>query len=198
METYICLSMQTFFNTTELDFIHNRQAFETKVNASLKTAACLQELDIYLRKQEGLHLLDKALASKITKGENLGGYPYFVLDMPSLQAEANIASFRTIVWWGNNISVYLILGEQVFPDFKEKIERRLQENLHEACYISISDSFWHHDITDATYYTKASQWNIEEMKNLKKFKAAVLLPLDSLNDLENVAVAIRYLNSLLD
>ena len=53
---------------------------------------------------------------KITRGENLAGLPYLVVDMPSWYSKEDILAVRTLLWWGNGIYHSLqVSGKALIP-----------------------------------------------------------------------------------
>lgn len=88
--------------------------FEAKRTLSLKIADSLALLETELRRElsNGSAIFpEKALqpAGKISRGENLEGYPYLLLDYPRLIQQENILLFRTICWLGHGCTASLIV-----------------------------------------------------------------------------------------
>jgi hypothetical protein len=52
-------------------------------------------------------------SGKISRGENLGGLPYRVLDYPRLFQKPEYFTFRTLFWWGHSFTCSLITNQWV-------------------------------------------------------------------------------------
>jgi hypothetical protein len=196
-ENYLCSYMQTNFNADELNLIQNRIWFELKASAAGKTSAFLEEIDRLIRGKQKMLCLENAGASKITKGENLGGFPYFVLDMPKLKDEQSIFTIRIIVWWGNYISVNLLLGELVFDQYRNRIIENIGRIQNHDLFISISENLWQHDVYDDKHYIRSVDITGELLLKLRSFKVCSLLQLNSINIKNNLLESIETLNAIL-
>lgn len=72
---------------------------------------------IATEKKSTLSYLPVNRMGKISRGENLGGLPYLVLDYPALFSKKKIIAIRTLFWWGNFFSISLHLsGLDVQPE----------------------------------------------------------------------------------
>jgi hypothetical protein len=105
-----------------------------------------------------LHQLSKSLpaelfavAAKISKGENLRGLPYQVLDYPRLFERENVFAIRTLFWWGNFFSITLQLSGKYKVLFQKNILSNysyLRANEYHCC---ISDDPWLHHFEKDNY-----------------------------------------------
>ncbi|HCK21402.1 MAG TPA: hypothetical protein DHW15_04355 [Bacteroidetes bacterium] len=91
----------------------DRSFFEAKQTLAQKIATCLAalegELRLYLSK--GSTIFSEAAilpAGKISKGENLDGYPYLLLDYPRSVQKNRVLLYRTICWLGHGCTSSLI------------------------------------------------------------------------------------------
>tara|TARA_B100001109_G_C18858729_1_gene472935 strand:+ start:2065 stop:2448 length:384 start_codon:yes stop_codon:yes gene_type:complete len=63
-------------------------------------------------------LLKISPPAKLSKGENLNGLPYRVMDFPRIFKQEDVFAIRTLVWWGKQISVTLHLKGKYLKQFK--------------------------------------------------------------------------------
>jgi hypothetical protein len=97
-------------NTT---FLLTKQEIDKKISALLLDYQ--QELaELHPNFSASLPSLVNVLPKKISKGQNYGGLPYWVVDFPSHFNNEDIITFRVVLWWGNYISVSLILSGRYF------------------------------------------------------------------------------------
>lgn len=86
---------------------------------------------------------------KVSKGENLKGLPYLVLDYPRIFQKENVFAFRTLFWWGNYVSFTLHLkGEYLDSQF---INPLLLNQEKDICIVSFSGDEWNHDLLSSDY-----------------------------------------------
>jgi hypothetical protein len=57
----------------------------------------------------------KKKSPKISKGENYQGLPWVMLDYPRYFSGNNIFSIRTMFWWGNHFSFFILLKGAYLP-----------------------------------------------------------------------------------
>lgn len=86
---------------------------------------------------------------KISKGENYQGLPYQVLDYPALFQQDDIFAFRTIIWWGNEISFCLL----VKGAYKNKYQSILREKIDQlpSFSLSLASTPWEHHFESGNY-----------------------------------------------
>ena len=189
--------MQTNFNSDELDLIQNKSWFELKASASAKSISLLHEIDRRLRLEHQLLCLENGHASKFTKGENLNGFPYFVLDTPKLNSNESIFSIRIIIWWGNFISVNLLMGEKVYDLYREKIIANIGLMQSSALFINFAEDLWQHDLYDEKIYLKSESITKRILNDLKAFKISVVHSLNSGNIIQEILGSVELLNKVL-
>lgn len=93
--------------------------------------------------------LDYALP-KISRGENYNGFPYVMLDYPALFKKDEIFALRTMFWWGNFMSITLLLS----GGYKETFATVIEENClrsPEGLYICVGDDPWEHHFERSNY-----------------------------------------------
>ena len=85
----------------------------------------------------------KKNSAKISKGENYQGLPWVMLDYPRLFSGNNIFSIRTMFWWGNHFSVFILLKGAYLPsDIANKIFKIEEGNEWYLC--KTTDQWQHH------------------------------------------------------
>lgn len=99
------------------------------------------------------------LTGKISKGENLKGLPYVVLDFPRLFERENIFTFRTMFWWGNYFSFTLHLKGESWKQFSEPLLANLSEQNKEALFVYLGEDEWEYDLSDERYFPYSKQLN---------------------------------------
>ena len=86
----------------------------------------------------------KDTSPKIAKGENYQLLPYVMLDYPRYFKAENTLAIRIFFWWGNSISIHLLISGKYKDNAINKLERNfslLQENNYSLC---IADNPWQH------------------------------------------------------
>lgn len=83
---------------------------------------------------------------KITSGENLHGMPYVVLDLFSSFNAENILTLRVLFWWGNFISVNLLLSGKNFDFFQKKLIQKIKTSGNHQPIIYVTSDIWENQI----------------------------------------------------
>jgi hypothetical protein len=111
------------------------------------SAACRNNLPAEIFSQSG----------KISKGENYKGFPWMVLDHPRCFNRDDVFAYRSMCWWGNEISFTLHLSgkyKMMISDLPGKIEQLRGKDY----YICINDTPWHYHF-EADNYLKLDEIN---------------------------------------
>ncbi len=189
--------MNTKFNSQELLMIQDKIWFEHKASASAKTVALLEELGSLMKINSRLICLEQEASIKITKGENLKGFPYFVLDAPGLKAAPDILSFRIIIWWCNYITVNLILGEEQLNIYRKKLIENIGLIKSGDFYMGIAENLWQHEVYDEAYYIEGKRVSPDLINELKILKITAVIPLNSKEILKELMDTVSALNAIL-
>lgn len=175
--------MSTTFNREELSFIQRTDWFEQKNAASGKTTELLHRAAQHLKSH--IHPPLKATSFKVSKGENYKGFPYFVLDIPKIASKENMATFRTIIWWGHDITFHIILGESALSALKDTISSNLTRiQREEDIYYNATDDIWNHDMDDRIAYKPVKELTEQELQTMKELKFSKRFPLEAINALD--------------
>lgn len=91
---------------TDLQLVNDRTFLLAKRRILDKIASGFGDLDLAIRKlletQSGpLPIGWENRAGKISRGENLKGLPYLVLDQPAVYGQDGIRALRMLFWWGH-------------------------------------------------------------------------------------------------
>lgn len=126
----------------------------------------------------------RSISPKISKGENYLGLPYVMLDYPRLFGKQDTLAIRTMFWWGNFVSITLLLKGTYRQQFLPKIKNQLQELISKDFHVGIAEDEWQHEFSDANYLhlAKTDSTKIDELLNQKAFcKLSVKIPLSDWN-----------------
>lgn len=190
--------MHTKFNREELELITQRDWFERKALASAKTIQILAEIASLCSTAEMTTAIDFTMGYKITKGENLNGFPFYVLDMPKLDTANKILSIRVLIWWGHEATVNLLIGEETYRNYKSKIAGNLKKFNIKDWHLNISDTLWQHDIRNENHYINAEIPTMDEIASLRIFKVSKGISLKEENLVQEIMNAIMEVSALLD
>lgn len=142
-------------------------------------------------------LLDKAqytlptnpskLPSKVTKGNNLKGFPFQVSDYPSTLNKDDIFSFRSTVWYGHFFSFSLILSGTP----KEKHIIDLEKITGKGYKLVTNEAIWETDLINKDSIN-ISQGELERVSALIKksagFKIFKAYELNQFYDFERLGI----------
>lgn len=123
---------------------------------------------------------------KISRGENYKGFPYMVLDYPKYFSKESVIAFRTIFWWGNEISFTLHLQGKAFEERKEMILKKISSLTKKHVYICVNENPWEHHF-EKENYVLSGRMEVKQIKELiaeKSFiKLSRKLPIEKVNQL---------------
>jgi len=120
---------------------------------------------------------------KITRGENLKGLPYLVLDFPRLFEQDNIFAFRTMFWWGNYFSFTLHLKGKALKQFGEPLLKNLSKQKKKDLLVYLGEDEWEHDLSNEGYvpYSKELNEIIQKQGFLKLSRKIAVSDFEKLN-----------------
>lgn len=129
--------------------------------------------DLLDKEQYALPAKLSKLPGKVTKGNNLKGFPFQVSDYPSTFNKEDIFSFRSIVWYGHFFSFSLILSG--VP--KENHIVDLEKITNKGYKLVTNEAIWETDLINegsidiSTGELKAISALIKKSSGFKIFKA---------------------------
>jgi len=176
----------TRFSPDDLSFIEDTELIIRKNNLVRQLFAHLSDL-----REELTHGLSqdpilniKFPHGKISKGENYRGFPYLVLDYPSIFKKDNIFAYRTIVWWGHFYSNNIILKGKYLSPFKGRLFVDLPDL--KADYFFLGRNPWQHDFDQSYIPIKELSEDLikEQILNNKFVKVAQQYDLKELNKIK--------------
>lgn len=87
-----------------------------------------------------------AKPEKISKGENLNGQPYIMMDFPASFSNTDVLAFRSLFWWGHSFSfIWHIQGKYLESISQEKLIR-LKQSKNNVIWASYDNSHWNYNI----------------------------------------------------
>ena len=133
----------------ELSLVGDRSFFEAKQRISLKIYELLGALKTACEKlpeHQHFHFPEDTdyQPGKISRGENLKGLPYIVLDFPRRFEGNDVFAFRTIFWWGNYVGFHFVLANKMLETYGWEWLKRLSS----SWLFCLHDTPWEHDIDD--------------------------------------------------
>lgn len=120
----------SFFSEEDLALMADDTFFRarTRVLARLRTAFERLRDVLMLHLSEGNYLTPEGVdlnQGKIGRGEYLEDTPYVYLDYPRFFQGETFFTFRTLFWWGHEISFSLLLGGEFLPEYRQRLLKNL-------------------------------------------------------------------------
>ncbi|MDB5201482.1 MAG: hypothetical protein JWQ27_891 [Ferruginibacter sp.] len=141
------------FSERELKLAQDKEIILTKTALLQKVAALLEQRVAIIKNLVTGSLQDERLhyaLPKIARGENYNGYPYLMMDYPSVFGKEDIFALRTMFWWGHFCSITLQLSGSFLNEYRGRIRTRLQNNPADF-FICVSSDPWKHDFAEDNY-----------------------------------------------
>lgn len=178
------------FNNKQLQLIQNTSFFEEKkrIFKSIEKEFGLISEEIKVIYQKYYQVIDFApeqMNAKITRGENLNGLPFLLLDFPQYFSKAEIFSFRLLFWWGKGFTLFLHLKNDQLSAIQRYLHTNRAALKENDFYVSITGDEWEHDITQKNY-KNISEFEGDETINFIKF--AFPVPFTESNNLKTIVV----------
>ncbi len=141
-----------------------------------------------------------AAVPKISRGENYRGLPWVTLDYPAVFGKVNVFALRTMFWWGNFISVTILLS----GSYKELLQKLTAEHLSRqqaGLFICVNGNAWHHHF-EPDNYVSVQDCDVKRLKQIitpnSFIKLAVKIDLKEWNNVSShLSVAYKRLMLLL-
>jgi len=121
---------------------------------------------------------------KVSKGENLKGFPFRVLDFPRLFGQEHILAIRTLVWWGKSYTMTLHLKGKHLESSLDHLPLLDLYSKDIEYKVSWHGNEWEHDL-ESNNYEPFSREKMEQYSSAAFLKIAVALPLEQLNELDH-------------
>ena len=149
--------MNSMLAAEELSILQNQDFLLAKQQVQEKLWRLLEEAQAALKAEVAAasHLFPEGTelqSGKISKGEQYRGLPYMVLDFPKKFAQADIFTFRTMVWWGNECSCTLHLqghsAQKWAPQLLENLWHHPQKDM---VWLGVGDTPWEYHFGKENY-----------------------------------------------
>ncbi len=173
------------FNKNQLKLIKTTTFFEDKrillqdVSSEF-SEICEQLKNSYANHSFKISFLPSITSSKITRGENLKGLPFLMLDFPKQFSKTEIFSFRLLFWWGNGFTLFLHLKNNQLDRIAKKVIEERKHFYNEGFLISTGGNEWEHDCLSKNY-KHLEDFTVEKPLNFIKF--AYSIPFNQSSDL---------------
>jgi len=151
------------FSPTELQLVNDTAAFPLKRKIIEKVCVAFHNLAEVLKDNPITQVFPfpemvNLKAEKITKGENLEGFPYVVMDFAYTFSKADIFTFRTLFWFGHLPSVSLIMKGSGLKDCNPTL-------LSKDWKVSVDGDIWQNDNNISGFIElKAWDWSKTSQK----------------------------------
>lgn len=207
---YICPST-TNVQVTKLNFSEaERNALEEKEFFLLKSSATKKIVELFgemeLRIKEELENYDfdieglNVTTGKIFRGENYRLFPYVVLDYPKLFSTRTVFAFRTMFWWGHEMSFTLHLQGEAWERYRKVVKKNAGQLTDREVFYCVNESPWQYNFETDNYLPVGKTTDGLEKSLDKNFmKLSRKIPLSRLDEAVNVCVeTFRLFADLLD
>ncbi len=122
-------------------------------------------------------------AGKISKGENYRGFPWMVLDSPRIFNKTDVFAFRSMCWWGNEISFTLHLSGKYKALILNPAELLYSLKGHDF-FLNVNDTPWEYHFEENNYLLLNNIIKTDDELNRMNFiKISKILPLNNIDDL---------------
>jgi hypothetical protein len=181
------------FEKEELELLTHPEFFLLKKRLGVKIndllTQCIPVIKAELeRNSSGLpqNLIDST--PKISKGENYLSFPWQILDFPRSFGKEETFALRTLCWYGNGISLSLLLGGEIANKYAASIHQNfsvLAENDFRICIHH--DPFLHHfeedNIISCKQFMESGMTAIDLLKNHQFIKIVKVFSFEEINSI---------------
>ena len=130
-------------------FLLTKRIVSSKVMVTLE--AYQDAITEYLQTVNESHQIRESSSKhpKISRGDNYGGLPYFVLDYPREFGQDETLAIRTMVWWGHFYSFTLHVSGPLKSDVLHRLIDRKAE--FDQYYYCVNDTPWEYHYKPDNY-----------------------------------------------
>ena len=144
----------------DTDFLRTKTEIYRKTDQLLAvTQEGLQECIRQRNPSFGPEVLTRG--GKISRGENYRLLPYHVLDYPRHFATNDVFALRTMVWWGNHLSLTLHLAGHSLSRHRPSLQSNLRQLQDWGWQVCVGTDPWQY-VQDNDYYLSAHQWSADK------------------------------------
>jgi hypothetical protein len=131
-----------------------------------------------------------SVSPKISRGENLEGLPWVMLDYPRFFNQEDVFAIRTLFWWGNFFSITLHLKGKY-------CNNKITEAFAKDWSICINEDEWRNDF-ETDNYKALSDCTNTTVENLKFIKIAKRVSLDNWENAELILMReLKEINTII-
>ncbi len=123
------------------------------------------------------------ISPKISRGENQEGLPWVALDYPRFFSKEQDFSIRTFFWWGNFVSITLLLSGRYQQIYQPSILHFHQSVVSEHWFLCRHPNKWLHHFREDNYQSLSS-FTPTEIVQLPFIKLAKKIPLQQWDHIE--------------
>lgn len=141
------------FTAEEAALLADRTRFAVKARAQAKVRAQLEALERALRQDCRLVSLAAPVGwnrerSQLVKGEHLEDCPYQYLDYPKHFVDGTAFTFRTLVWWGHQVTFAWLFDGVSVPHVTRRLLARYHELAEKGLLIGRAPGLWEWKVGD--------------------------------------------------
>lgn len=185
------------FEKEELELLTRPEFFLMKKRLGVKINDLLTECIPVIQKELEINssILPQNLIDttpKISKGENYLSFPWQILDYPRLFGKEHTFALRTLCWYGNGISLSLLLSGDIAKKYTSSIEKNFSVLAENGFCICIhADPFQHHfeedNIISCSKFIETGKSIHELLENHRFIKIVKLYSFEEIDSLpENI------------
>lgn len=166
----------------DTDFLLTKREINRKVVALLSEAEQMLKKDL---QQSDFLFPDQTFlkSGKISKGEQYQGLPYWVLDYPRKFSKEATFAYRTIIWWGNDISCFLHLGGKNLEKYRSNI---LNLEADPNQYVAVHPSPWQYHFGTDNYRKSTEVSGAELQEHMEKYEYHKMIYRFGLEEIEEI------------
>lgn len=174
-------------SAAELKLVLDANFILTKNNIIAKVYDLFGNLSSFyienISKQASLPKEVYQISPKISKGENYEGLPWVALDYPRFFSKEGEFSIRTFFWWGNFVSITLLLSGSYQQIYQPSIQQFHQSAESKNWFLCRHSNKWLHHFRE-DYYQPLSSFASADIIQLPFIKLAKKVPLQQWEHIE--------------
>jgi hypothetical protein len=186
------VSALTPLSEQELRFLADREFLTAKHHIQQVLRRQLEQAQQLLQQNQHSFGLPDALwevPPKISRGENYEQLPYLVLDYPRVFQQQDVFAYRSMIWWGQEISCSLHLSGSYWQHYKRGLLEKLNAHSHPTkWWLCVHTSPWEYHFRPDNYrplseLLQQEEESLDAFARKPFFKISRRLPLERYADL---------------
>lgn len=135
------------FTSEEIALLRDDRFFRVREQMVERVRRAFERLRerLHLHLAGGTYLMPPSASlreSRYGRGEHLDEMPYAFLDCPSYFDRESFFTFRTLFWWGHEMSFTLLLAGEHLPEYRQRLIRNLGILEALEVHVSTADTPW--------------------------------------------------------